>query len=384
LILAVAQAFGLANNVAMFTTAAIVGATLAPEKALSTLPVSLYVVGLWSATLPMGALARRYGRRTAFQVGTAFGVATGMLCCAAVYYGSFTLLCAGTFATGYYAAAQQAYRFAAADTASEKFRPRAISWVLMGGVGGAILGPQMLIATQDLVPPYIFLGSFIAQSLLAVVAGCVLMLLDIPKLPAGLAGRGRPLAQIAAQPRFIAAVACGTASYAIMNLVMTSAPLAMVMCGHSTRDATLGIQWHVLGMYVPSFFTGSLITRFGAERIICVGLALLGLSAVVDLSGIGLFNFWTGLTVVGIGWNFGFIGATSMVTQCYRPEERNTVQAFNDFMIFGTMAIGSFASGGLLATYGWTLVNVVVFPVVAVAAALLTWGALIKRPGVAT
>ncbi|MBX6427043.1 MAG: MFS transporter [Variibacter sp.] len=181
------------------------------------------------------------------------------------------------------------------------------------------------------------------------------------------------------QPRFVAAVACGVASYAIMNMIMTSAPLAMVLCGHDSRDATLGIQWHVLGMFLPSFFTGSLINRFGVERIVALGLALNVATAVIELSGIGLANFWIGLALLGVGWNFGFIGATAMVTDCCRPEERTTVQAFNDFMIFGTMAFGSFLSGSLLATYGWTFVNAVVFPVVGLAAALLGWAGLKRR-----
>ena len=380
LVLAVAQAFGLANNVIIFTTASIVGAMLAPDKTLATLPVSIYVLGLWAATLPIGALARRFGRRTAFQIGTAFGVLTGLLCGAAVILNSFLLFNLGTFCTGFYAAATQAYRFAATDTASESFKPKAISWVLMGGIGGAILGPQLVIATQDLWQPYVFVASYAAQSLLAVAAAGVLSLLKIPR-PAGRAGAGagRPLTEILRQPRFVAAVACGVASYAIMNMIMTSAPLAMVLCGHDSRDATLGIQWHVLGMFLPSFFTGSLINRFGVERIVALGLALNVATAVIELSGIGLANFWIGLALLGVGWNFGFIGATAMVTDCCRPEERTTVQAFNDFMIFGTMAFGSFLSGSLLATYGWTFVNAVVFPVVGLAAALLGWAGLKRR-----
>lgn len=379
-ILAIAQTFGLANNVTLIATASIVGAMLAPDKALATLPASVYVVGIWAGTIPVGLLAARLGRRTSCQIGTGFGVLSGLFCAAAVYFGSFALLLIGAFANGFYSAAQQAYRFAAADTASEAFKPKAISWVLMGGVGGALFGPQLLMLTQDLLPPYLFLASYFVQSLMAVVAGGILAFLDVPKPTASAAaGGGRPLREILRQPRFVAAVACGVASYGIMNMVMTSAPLAIVMCGHSTRDAALGIQWHVLGMFVPSFFTGSLIARFGVERVIAAGLALLALSAVVDLSGLERAHFWTGLTLLGIGWNFGFIGATAMVTQCYRPQERNTVQAFNDFLVFGTMAIGSFASGGLLATYGWTWVNNMVFPMVAVAATLLAWEWLRRR-----
>jgi MFS family permease len=379
-ILAVAQALGGANNVIMISTAGIVGAFLAPNKLLVTLPLSFYVIGIWLGTLPMGMLARRFGRRTAFQVGTAFGVATGILCCLAMLWSSFALFGVGAFCTGFYAAAQQAYRFAAADTASEAFRPKAISWVMAGGVGAAIIGPQVVIWTEQSWLPYMFAATYVAQSLLAIVAGGVLSLLHIPQPAAQAQGRhGRPLREIIRQPRFVAAVACGAVSYFIMNLLMTSAPLAMIMCGHSVRDATLGIQWHVLGMFLPSFFTGSLITRYGAERIVTLGLALLVLSAATDLAGLTLSHFWIGLTVLGVGWNFAFVGATAMVTQCHRPEERNTVQPFNDFLVFGSMVFSSFGSGGLLALYGWDTVNMLAFPVIAFAAVLLGWFVLKER-----
>jgi len=189
-------------------------------------------------------------------------------------------------------------------------------------------------------------------------------------------GDGRPLLEIIRQPRFVIAVACGVASYSMMNMMMTSAPLAMVMCNYSITDATLGIQWHVLGMYAPSFITGTLISRYGVERVTALGLALILTSAVIGISGTSLWQFWSAIALVGVGWNFAFIGATTLVTQCYRPNERNKVQAFNDFLIFGSMAIGSFSSGQLLAHAGWDAVNLVVFPVVLVAGALLGWGAL--------
>jgi MFS family permease len=200
------------------------------------------------------------------------------------------------------------------------------------------------------------------------------MLVKLPRPPfAGGRATGRPLREIVRQPRFVVAVACGVASYAMMNLVMTSAPLAMIMCNHSVTDATLGIQWHVVGMFAPSFFTGALIARFGVERVVAVGLLLIIASALVGLAGITVAHFWADLILLGIGWNFAFIGATAMVTQCHRPNERTTVQSFNDFLVFGSMAFGSFASGTLLATLGWDAVNAVVFPVVLAAGALLLW-----------
>lgn len=380
LVLAVAQAFGTANNVVIAATGSIVGAVLAPDPVFATLPLSMVVLGLWFGTLPMGLLARRFGRRTAFQIGTGCGVLTGILCCLGVLWGSFLLFNLGTFFTGLYASAHQAYRFAATDTASDAFKPKAISWVMAGGVGAAFIGPELVIFTKDLWQPYLFAASFVGQALLAVVAGGVLLLLDLPRpSPQATQRRGRPLSELVRQPRLIAAVACGVASYTMMNLVMTAAPLAMVMCNHSTTDATLGIQWHVLGMFVPSFFTGSLIARFGVERIVALGLAFLVLSALTDMAGISLGHFWVGLTLLGVGWNFAFIGATAMVTQCHRPEERTTVQSFNDFLVFGSMAISSFASGTVLTSYGWIALNAIVFPTVLVAAVLLVWFAIRDR-----
>jgi predicted MFS family arabinose efflux permease len=384
LVLAVTQALAGGNNLVLVATAGIVGTMLAPDKGLATLPISIYVLGTWMGTLPMGVLARRLGRRNALQIGTACGVLTGLICCIAVLRGSFLLFNVGAVFSGFYAAAHQSYRFAAADTASEAFRPKAISWVLIGGVFAGVVGAQLVIATQDLWPPYLFAASYIGQSVLALIAAGVLALLRIPKPPPRtVVGDGRELTEIARQPRFLVAVLCGVASYAMMNLIMTSAPLAMVMCNHSVTDATLGLQWHVLGMYAPSFITGTLIARFGIERIAGLGLAIILVAALIGISGISLWHFWIGLTLLGIGWNFAFIGATTMVTQCHRPNERNKVQAFNDFLVFGSMAISSFSSGALLVSFGWTAVNEVVFPVVLVAAALLLWGTLRVRTRVA-
>jgi predicted MFS family arabinose efflux permease len=384
LVLAVTQALAGGNSTVLVATAGIVGTTLAPDKSLATLPISIFVLGMWMGTLPIGALARRLGRRNALQIGTVCGVLTGLICCLAVLQGSFLLFNVGAVFSGLYASAHQSYRFAAADTASETFRPKAISWVLFGGVVAGVVGAQLVIATQDLWPPYLFAATYIGQAALALISAGVLMFLNIPKPPArSAAGDGRPLGEIAKQPRFVVAVACGVATYSMMNLVMTSAPLAMVMCNHSVTDATLGLQWHVLGMYAPSFATGALISRFGLERITGAGLALIIVSAVIGIAGISLWHFWIALALLGVGWNFAFIGATTMVTHCHRPNERNKVQAFNDFLVFGSMAIGSFSSGALLVSFGWSMVNGVVFPVVLAATALLVWGALRRRRQVA-
>src|SRR5579863_2702448 len=383
LVLAVAQALAGGNNTVIVATSAIIGSMLAPNPALATLPISVMVTGMWLGTLPVGMLAKAYGRRFALQTGSAFGVASGLISCAAVLHGSFALLLLGTLCGGLYASAHQSYRFAAADNASVQFRPKAVAWVLAGGVFAAVIGPQLVIFTKDLWPAYLFAATYIAQSACAVLAASVLILLKIPRphVSHSLA-EGRPLAAIVAQPKFIVAVVCGLASYTMMNMVMTSAPLAMVECNHTVGQAALGIQWHVIGMYAPSFITGSLILRFGVRRLMAVGLTLIVVAATIGLLGTALWNYWLGLALLGVGWNFAFIAATTLVTECHDPHERNKVQAFNDFLIFGSMAIGSFSSGALLAGYGWAAVNAVVYPVMVVAALLLAWGSLSRRPEV--
>ncbi len=379
IVLSVAQALAGGNNIVTVSTASIVGAVLAPDKGLATLPITAMVLGMWLGTLPVGALARRFGRRFALQTGSVFGILSGLISYLAVVNGQFWLLLLGAFCGGLYAAAHQSYRFAAADTASEAFRPKVVSWVLAGGVFAAVIGPQLVIFTKDLLPPYMFAASYLGQSACAVLAAGVLMFVKIPPLPAAHAEHARPLAEIVRAPRFIVAVACGMASYAMMNIIMTSAPLAMVGCGHSVTDATLGIQWHVLAMYAPSFITGGLIVRFGVERVTGVGLGLIALAAVAGIAGITVAHFWTALVLLGVGWNLAFIGATNMVTQCHRPEERNKVQAFNDFLIFGSMAVSSFTSGQMLEYLGWQAINEVIFPTVFVAGAMLVWLTLRQR-----
>lgn len=379
MVLAAAQALGGASNIVIYSTASIIGAVLAPDKGLATLPITCMVVGMWLGTLPVGALAGRFGRRVALQIGSLCGVLSGLISCLAVIVGAFWLLLLGAFFGGLYAAAQQSYRFAAADTASERMRPKVVSWVLAGGVFAALIGPQLVIFTKDLLPVYLFAASYLGQAVLGLAALVLLLLIKVPPAVEKRVGEARPLAVIIRAPRFIVAVACGVASYSMMNLVMTAAPLAMVDCGHSVTDATLGIQWHVLGMFAPSFITGSLIARFGVNRITGLGLGLIALTAVVGISGLTVAHFWTALVLLGVGWNFAFIGATNMVTQCHRPAERTKVQSFNDFLIFGSMAVSSFSSGQLLAYFGWQAVNEVIFPIIFIAGALLVWVAHRRR-----
>jgi MFS family permease len=377
--LAAAQALSGANSAVIFATGSIIGATLAPNISLATVPLSMFVVGLATGTLPTGAIARTYGRRVAFIIGTGCGVLTGLLAAFAILRGSFVLFCCATFLGGLYGAVSQSYRFAAADGASAAYRPKAVSWVMAGGVFAGVLGPQLVQWTMDVWPPYLFAASFTAQAVVALVAMVVLSGVDAPKpAPADLHG-GRPLLLIARQPRFIAAALCGVISYPMMNLVMTSAPLAMKMCGLSVSDSNFGIQWHIVAMYGPSFFTGALIARFGAPRIVALGLVLEAVAAGIGLSGITAMHFWATLIVLGVGWNFSFVGASALVLETHRPQERNKVQAFNDFLVFGTMALGSFSSGQLLANYGWSAVNIVVFPPVLLGLAVLTLASFAKR-----
>jgi predicted MFS family arabinose efflux permease len=381
LILAAAQALAGGNTTVIVATGGIAGSMLAPDPMLATLPISVMALGMWAGTLPVGMLAKTYGRRFALQTGSAFGALSGMISCMAMLSASFWLLLIGTFCGGLYAAAHQSYRFAATDTASLQFRAKAVAWVLAGGVFAAVLGPQIVILTKDIWPAYLFAGTYLAQSTCALAAACVLIFLEMPRPSiASTFADGEPLLDVIRRPQFIIAAACGLASYVVMNVVMTAAPLAMVMCHHSVSDGALGIQWHVIGMYAPSFFTGALILRFGLRTMMATGLFLIAASACIGLSGIALWNFWVALALLGVGWNFAFISATTLVTECHGPRERNKVQAFNDFLIFGSMAIGSFSSGALLTSYGWTAVNELAFPLILAAAVLLAWGTLARRP----
>lgn len=354
--LSIAQALAGANAVVVYATGAIVGDMLAPSAALATLPISIFVVGMAACIFPMGALARRYGRRAAFLAGTGAGVLTGLVAMLAVILGSFWLFCLATFLGGSYAAVVLSFRFAAADGVAPERRARALSLVMAGGVAAGVVGPQLVTWTMDLWSPYLFAATFLVQAAVAAISALILLGVKLPMPTAAEIAGGRSLGSIARQPRFIAAVICGSVSYMLMNFLMTAAPLAMHHCGHSQASANLGLQWHVIAMYAPSFFTGHLITRFGAIRVATFGLALTGLSAAVGLSGIEVVHFHWSLILLGLGWNFGFLGASALVLECHRPEEKTRVQSLNDFIVFGLMAIGSFASGGLLSAFGWDTV----------------------------
>jgi len=377
--LAIAQALAGANSTVVYATGAIVGNTLAPAKALATLPISVFVVGMAACTLPAGAIARRHGRRAAFMAGTGCGVLVGLLASLAVLLGSFWLFCVATFFGGAYAAVVLSFRFAAADGVPPARRPRALSLVMAGGVFAGVIGPQLVTYTMDLWPPYLFAATFLAQAGVAALCALILVGVRLPMPSATEIADGRPLAVIASQPRFVVAVICGVVSYLLMNFLMTAAPLAMRLCGLSQESANLGLQWHVIAMYAPSFFTGRLISRFGAPRVAAVGLVLIGLAAGAGLLGQDVGHFWGSLIFLGLGWNFGFVGASSLVLECHQPEERTRVQSLNDFIVFGTMALGSFASGSLLTAYGWDTVLWVSFAPLALAAVALLASASSRR-----
>lgn len=352
--LVIAQALAGANAVVVYATGAIVGSMLAPSPLLATLPISIFVVGMAVCILPVGRIARLYGRRASFLVGAAAGVIAGLVAMVALLLGWFWLFCAATFFGGIYAAVVLSFRFAAADAVPAERKAKALSLVMAGGVAAGVVGPQLVTWTMHLWPAQIYVATFLAQAIAAALSALVLLGVRLPKPTAAEIAGGRPLWDVARQPRFIAAVICGAVTYLLMNFLMTAAPLAMHMEGHSHTHTNLGVQWHVIAMYAPSFFTGSLIARYGAARITALGLVLTAISAAVGLGGMDVAHFWWMLILLGIGWNFGFLGASAWVLECHRPEEKNRVQSLNDFLIFGVMALGSFLSGGILGAYGWT------------------------------
>jgi MFS family permease len=374
--LAAAQALAGANSTVLFATGAVVGNMLAPSPVLATLPISIYVVGMTVCAIPAGFVARRHGRQAVFMIGTGSGVVTGLLSTLAVLAGSFWLFCLAAFFGGAYAAVVFTFRFAAADCVGPDRCARALSAVMAGGVASGVIGPQLVTHTMNLWPPTLFAATFLAQAAVAAVSAVILAGVRLPRPTAQDAGGGRPLATILRQPRFVTAVVCGAVSYLLMNFLMTSAPLAMRLCGLGQEDANLGLQWHVIAMYGPSFFTGRWIARFGASRVVAAGLALTAAAAATGLAGVDVAHFWVTLILLGLGWNLGFLGASALVLECHRPEERTRVQAFNDFAVFGCVALGSFSSGGLLAGYGWDAVLRISFAPLLVAAAALAWSAL--------
>lgn len=373
-LLVAAQSLGGASPPIIISLGGLVGQQLSSDPALSTLPVSLYQAGVALSTIPAAIIMRRMGRRIGYIVGALAGILSGLLAAWGILNGSFIDFCLGTALAGFYGACVQSYRFAAADAVEDANKARAISLIMIGGLVAAIIGPQVVIWTRDAMPATPFAGSFFSQAGLALLALPIILFL---KMPAPAKGQkletGRSLSEIALNPNYIVAAAASVVSFGLMSFIMTAAPMAMVQYGHSIDTAAMGIQWHVLAMFAPSFFTGRLIQRFGKKIITALGLAIIGLSAVVAMMGYGVPEFWISLILLGIGWNFGFIGATALVTDCYHHSERSKTQALTDFLVFGTVAIASFSSGHLLNTAGWHVINLSMLPIVSVVI-LMLWG----------
>ncbi len=382
LILALCQGLYLSAASIQAALSGLVGASLAPEKLLATLPYSLITLMTASTTIPASFLMARFGRRAGFVAGALIGGTGGAISTVAIFHQSFVGFCLGNALMGCFQAVAQYYRFAAADAAEPSLRSRAVAWVLAGGVAAAVLGPTVAGFSKDLFAPVPFAGAYLAISALAGLSILLLAFLAIPAPRAGEERRrgGRPLGVIARQPAFIAALANGVLGYATMSFVMTATPLAAVACGHSSDDAIGIIRMHLVGMFAPSFFTGSLIARWGVARIMLIGAGLLLLSAVVSLSGTALWDFWIALALLGVGWNFMYVGGTTLLTTTYRPEERAKVQATNEFLTFGVVALASFSSGGVFGVAGWQAVNYTVLPLLLTAATATLWYATVSRP----
>ena len=378
-VLAVAQAMFGAATTALVVTSGLIGSQLSSDPSWATMPMSMVIIGTAVTTFPISLLMKRIGRRAGFVAFALLGAIGALIGTYAIYQKDFSLFLVAAFLIGTYQASASYYRFAAADTASPAFRPKAISWVMTGGVIAALFGTLLVIATVDLLAPVTFAGTWVAMAVVALLGAVILLAVDIPVKKEEAADTGRPLAVVASQPRYIVACTTGMLSFGIMMLVMTATPVAMLGCGFTVSDSSWVIQWHALAMFVPSFFTGSLITRYGAEKISAIGMLLLVGAAISGLMGINFENFAVGLVLLGLGWNFGFLGGTTMLTTTYEPSERNKAQGLNDFLTFTVTALASLGAGKLLAISGWNAVNYAVFPMVAVALAMITWLVMSRR-----
>ncbi len=379
-LLSACQGLLMTNNSILIATNALAGYALAADKALATLPVTAYIVGAALTTMPASLLMRRLGRRAGFTLGAVFGILGALICAYAAFVHNFWLLCAGALVLGVYNATGQYYRFAAADSASIDFKSKAISLVLAGGIVGGILGPETSKISKDLFVQAAFAGSYLSLGVVCLLAIGLLLLIDIPPLTAAEQKEsGRPLTAIARQPAFIVAVLSAIVGYGVMSLLMTATPLAMMASRHPFGDAAFVIQWHVIGMFAPSFFTGTLIKRYGVINVMLAGVVL-NLGCVgFALAGLEVMHFWVALVLLGVGWNFMFIGGTTLLTECHTPSERAKAQGANDLAIFITMAATSLSSGLLFTLQGWQLMNQLAVPFLLLAGAAMLWLAALRR-----
>lgn len=384
-VLVLAQAFLGAQMAMIFVVGGLAGQSLASNVCFATLPISLIVLGSMLAATPLSTIMQKWGRQVGFFVGTGAGALGALTGAHGLYLGSFPVFLLGSLISGIYMSAQGFYRFAAADTASDEFRPKAISYVMAGGLASAVIGPQLVKVTSEaMVVP--FMGTYLAVVALNLLGSLLFFFLDIPRpaVPAADSPKGRTRLELLKTPRIAVAVICATVSYALMNLVMTSTPLAVVGCGYTQGNAADIVTGHVLAMFAPSFFTGHLIARFGVEKIVGTGLVILAGAGLVALQGVELGNFFVALILLGLGWNFGFIGATSMLASAHEPHERGRMQGLNDLLVFGGVTMASLASGGLMncsggdAQTGWASVNLAMAPFLVLAGGALIW--LMMRP----
>lgn len=340
---------------------------LGADKSLATAPVTGFNLGVALGAIVAAAISRLVGNREGFIIGALLGAAGGAVATIALFQSNFWLFAIGLMMVGLSGGFTQKIRFAAADASPSFYKGKAISWILAGGIVSAIVGPQLAIWLKDAFAPVTFAGAFVALIPLMLVAIGILSFLRLPQIAGKTSVNGeaaRPLLAIISTQRFATGMICGVGSYALMSFVMTGAPLAMVIgCGYSTDMATLGIQWHVIAMFAPSFFTGMLVSRFGPEKVVAAGLVIFLACAIVAHMGIELWNFWGALVLLGIGWNFGFIGATAIVASSYRPHEANKVQGFHDIILFGTVALSSFSSGKVFNAFGWDVMNMLIWPI---------------------
>src|SRR5574340_516685 len=371
-LLAATQALLLTNNVTLIAINGLAGFALAADKRLATLPVMAYVIGSALTTLPASYFMKHFGRRAGFTLGGVMGMLGAAVGAAAMFVQSFWLLCAGTLISGIYNAFGQYYRFAAADMAPVDWKSKAISLVLAGGIVGGVIGPEASKITRDLMAPR-FVASYALLIGFALVSLVIVRGLRIPPLSAEQKqAPGRPLAQIVRQPVFVVAVLAAAVGYGVMNLLMSATPLAMEICGLPFNDAAFVLEWHVIGMFAPSFFTGTLIRRFGVLHILMAGVGLMFACVAIATQGVSLMHFWWALTLLGVGWNFLYIGGTTLLTEAYRPEERAKAQGINDFLVFVTMGASSLTSGIVVTGSGWAALNQLALPFVAATALATT------------
>ena len=360
-----AQSLGGSSAPIVIALGGLIGQQLTPDPTLATLPVSVYGIGVALSMIPVALLMRQMGRKMTYITGSLLCILAAALSTMAIVQQSFWLFCAGTALAGFYGACVQNYRFAASDLVDDNNKANAISLIMIGGLAAAIIGPQLVIWSKDAWENAPFAGSFIGQGVLAALSIPLLLALRVPHSEAEQHDEEpRKLSEIARTPTFIVAVLAATVSYALMSFIMTAAPLAMVHHGHTSSDATLGIQWHILAMFAPSFFTGKLISRFGDTTITALGLMLLFTSGVAAMSGLEIVHFWGSLILLGLGWNFGFIGATTLLTRAYRPSEKAKVQSLNDLLVFSSVAIASLGAGHWLNISGWHELNLMTFPII--------------------